>query len=554
MASTSTIGSTETEMDLGEQSSFASAENTQSDGATKRKLVDATGNEIPDPKRNRADPDVSLKMNAIYLLLHWHEYMCKVFSITSREMNRIDTIADITSILWTAHTKFRQQANGKGSIATLISPTFEFEANGIKTKWNSISENLRILASLYGFRYEVNEEGKNATGTLGSILSLIVSFRARFNEVRVGTNHITLKKSGNTIQQIPIGQFGLRPEHAVLATGSSYNPTIQSSMKNSLGPMTIAINLAMQTEREYQDAWKRAFCQSFKLIPNSQEIANLLAGSKSDETVIMSLLADIALFGTTRASNKASFPFSFFLCTARRITEYSKFFDGNSFPNTTIRDSIVQNNIKEMDFSGAGAFKFWEINSKIRFCMRSTILMTERIKKEMLFHSVWGTQKEDLSLLRFMTDYEFMNRRAIGKSMEKRGEGKEDMEFSLIKFKRITKLASASQTDFLSGGKGQICRAPVFSGFCNQRVDVSGDLFKILNTEPNEYRERAGGKPKIVANLNRIKDKIRTILQQKPSIAFGTTNFYAFSATEGYGEKIQEIPELMGIYFYGQDE
>lgn len=44
--------------------------------------------------------------------------------------------------------------------------------------------------------------------------------------------------------------------------------------------MTIAINLAMQTDRQYQESWKKASVLIFKLAPEADEIANLLAGSK----------------------------------------------------------------------------------------------------------------------------------------------------------------------------------------------------------------------------------------------------------------------------------
>lgn len=43
-----------------------------------------------------------------------------------------------------------------------------------------------------------------------------------------------------------IRRFGLSAEHAILTSGCTFNPTLQSSTKMTLGPMTIALNLAQQ--------------------------------------------------------------------------------------------------------------------------------------------------------------------------------------------------------------------------------------------------------------------------------------------------------------------
>lgn len=218
---------------------------------TKRLLVNLDGAEVPDPKRSKAEPNLIVKLNAIKLLLHWHEYLVKVYEVEGVE--KIDTIADLTSILWTAHTKFRQDANRAGGLSTKITDDFEFSANNRTKKWKELKEPLMKLAHLYGFRYETTNTGRALTGTLGSILALIDTFRPRLNEIRVGTTKITLTKRDNSLCQTTIGTFGLAAEHAILMTGCTFNPTLQSSMKMSLGCMTIAINLCQQQDKRYQD-------------------------------------------------------------------------------------------------------------------------------------------------------------------------------------------------------------------------------------------------------------------------------------------------------------
>lgn len=94
----------------------------------KRKVVDEYGNEVPDSKRNRAVPDDQLKMNVLKLILYWHEYLRSCFRIERRD--NIDDIADITGIVRTIHTKFRQDMNGVGAMKHKITDDFQLTASG----------------------------------------------------------------------------------------------------------------------------------------------------------------------------------------------------------------------------------------------------------------------------------------------------------------------------------------------------------------------------------------------------------------------------------------
>lgn len=272
---------------------------------------------------------------------------------------------------------------------------------------------------------------------------------------------MVVKNRVNVVDVMSIRRFGLRPQHAIFKTGCTFNPTLQSSSKITLGPMTIAINLAPQTQTEYQGAWKKAFIQSFKIYPDVNEIANLLAGSKDEHDSVLKVMADIAMWGTTRYTNKASFPFTMMLVVARRTDAYRAFFAGTT-PNTAIERSKIHERIKNIDFSGAGAYRFWMLACNERYMMRSGPNLTIRTQREMLTHAVWGTQKEDLGLLEWATGHTFQTRRQVGKQFLGRGEGPEETLFEPIRFNKVCKLANASQSDFLSGERGQISSGFVF--------------------------------------------------------------------------------------------
>lgn len=79
--------------------------------------------------------------------------------------------------------------------------------------------------------------------------------------------------------------------------------------------------------------------QAFKLFPDGNEIANLLAGSKDEHDSVLKVMADIAMWGTTRSTNKASFPFAMMLTIARRCESYRTLFSVNT-PNTPIERTV----------------------------------------------------------------------------------------------------------------------------------------------------------------------------------------------------------------------
>lgn len=540
-------------MDTSEQASTSSQ--ALASLVTKRKNVDVNGHELPDSKRTRAAPDTTLKLSIIKLILHWHESLARKFGITG--LNHIDEVADITSILWTIHTKLRQDANGNGNMARTIRDDFKFKINETEIEWNRLKPDLEAIARLYGVEYGTSEDKRIKIGTLGSYLGIFVSFRPRMHEVRTGTGKITMNKTNGVLNQIPIEQFGLASRHAVLMNGCTFNPTIQSSMKQSLGPMTIAINLCMQTERQYQRAWKQAFINSFNLFPHASEISEILAGSKRQNDSLLCVLADLAMWGTTRSSNKAAFPVSLLLCLARTNQRYVAFFGGEVLPNTAIDDGMLPDGISDIDFSGKGAYKFWRELNDLDFHIKRTSNMHERTAREVLFHAIWGTQKEDLGLLRWMTGHEFLTRRQIGTQFVNSGTGGSTTTFKLIKFKYICKLSSASQSDMLSGGKGQICRVPTFSGKCTQRVNLEGDLFKTLLEARDQETSGAIEKARLMQKLFKLKDNFANKLRKENVIRFGTTAFYKMNDIAFYGDKahqVAETPECSGKYFYGQEE
>lgn len=523
---------------------------------TKRKLVDTEGKEVPDEKRSRATPNCTLKHKAIFLIMHWHEYLLwKAGNVITYDL---DIVADVTSIVQTIHTKMRQDANGSGSIRDKITDAFTFTIGETIIRYDAIKVGMRKIAELYGFTYNITTESKEKLGTLSSLLVLFCAFRSRLNEVRIGNDKITFKKSADEVQQMPLSQFGMDNTHCILLTGCTYTPTLQSSMKNSLGPMTIAVNLCMTTDQRYQKSWVDAFVQTFKLIPNVAEIAELLKGSRQRYYTVLSQLANLALAGITRNSNKAFIPVALLLTKARTCNAYRNLFQTTCSETHAITVGDLPPEILNLDFSGKGLYNLWNTSRELGFSMRRGNRMTDQTAREIFLHATFGTHKENLALLDWMTSHTFQTRREIGDQFKQKScAGGNYATFRLIPFVYMAKLAGAAQTDFLVGGRGQICRNPTFSGSFTQRVDLGSDFVKVFKNSGSEaHLTTLNGELGIISTLKSISNKIHDRLRKEGKIEYGTTSFYKWTVNsnhETYGESVACPEILLPKYFYQQD-
>lgn len=523
----------------------------------KRKVVDEFGNEVPDSKRNRAVPNNQLKLNVLKLILHWHEYLRGVFKI--KERTNIDDLADVTAVIQTVHTKFRQDSNGVGALKDKIGDAFEFTAAGKSTTYLAIKVHMRTLATKYGFHYASTDADKKAIGTLSSILGLIVAYRHRFTESRLGNTCLIFRKQGGVDETMDLSRFGLSSSHCSSLQGCRFTPAIQSAMKQSLGPLTIALNLCMNTDPRYQRAWTEAFVQAFKLVPGVEDIARILAGSRTNCRALLKLLADISLFGVTRTSNKAFFPGAMLInFVAQRHPGYRERYNPCTELTPLIDDDMIPINLINLDFSGHGALHFWNESSAYAYAIRGNPAVLDRdIASQMVFHAVFGTHKENLNLVDWMTGHKFFTRREIGDKLKGRSVSGLTVRVNIISFRYFSKMASASMSELLKGGMGQVARGPTFSGKFSEDLDPDRDFFKVVQTA-NSTLGAVGQitEAKLIAMLQDLKDNMIQDLQKRRVMEYGTTLFYEpIPGGNGkeYGAEANGPGNLAPKYLYQQD-
>lgn len=480
------------------------------------------------PKRPRLEFVRSTKTDSLSCILHWHEYAAKTFKV---DANKIDDVAILTSFIYIAHRKLQLFSKGAGSIITTTDLEEMVHTFGdVKIKDKDFTKVIGDIAKNYGFTYGQTSEDKCKTGTLNAFLTLIVGYKLRLAEV-----------NGNQ----KIYSYGFNSSYSDLLSGISYSPRIQSSMKDYLGPMTIAIKLCEQTDRKYQAGWIKAFKATFKMLPFVEDLANALAGSKTQKLGLLKQLADLCHFGIHRSSNKALIPASLLMVQARKCTGYDAFIKDGADEKVACYE--LGGVLTNLDFSGKGLYFLWNSLALAdeEFIIHLGKGMSAQTGRELLLHSVFGTHREDLGLLKWMTGHKFQTRMEIADQLQDRGTGK-PISVKLIAFEYTCKWATPSQPRW-----GMQIHYSVFThGGIWQRVSPDDELFKLLIPKQGYFVcestfERLMGK---------MHDVKRIIVQKKgeeQKIHFGTTSFFKVDQANlgEYGTPAEVTFSLEGDYF-----
>ncbi|CAH1395692.1 unnamed protein product [Nezara viridula] len=201
----------------------------------------------------------------------------------------------------------------------------------------------------------------------------MIGFKARRQELRIGTSDIPLSKTRGsnvtTLQTVPVSEYGLNQGHGVLLEGVTYPPNLKSMMAQSLGPMTSVIMLSRSAGGIYSNKWEEAVTRDFMNFPDiSQCVALIKGNSPSASRQLFRVMADILLITGSRCANRMFFP-GFCLISALLHTDTIASVlnaDENNGVLSTI--TVTASEIKweeELSFSGTMGF---EIYQKVADC------------------------------------------------------------------------------------------------------------------------------------------------------------------------------------------
>lgn len=372
------------------------------------------------------------------------------------------------------------------------------------------------------------------------IVELITLFRSFYDEVRTGVTRFRVRESvakrgvkrtkegklvpTNRQQENTqnISQYGLTNQHISLLQGVTLAPERRTGVLRSLGPLAQAILLVM--EDKFYDKLRSAMQNSLQMLPMAPEIISSLKEATHPGNVsgVMKELGDILLLTTSRSTQKIYFPLLLFY-----IMWQNK--------------GTVQ-----WSFSGAPMIKFYTDfikNKDLKFRMRSG---SDQLKtSEVVFHAMFGTYLDNLNILEQITSKaKWHTRKEVNSVFQKRGE-KEQLTFTPITFKYVSKMAQSLMTKSLGNIDPMSIGRPSFTGFRKRNFTqefltyiTTGKSALNFTSEPTQLQYA----------LKKLKDELLT---EKDKLMKAGTSKWEKKDKNGVWEKVDFEVEEGNLFFYG---
>lgn len=229
-------------------------------------------------------------------------------------------------------------------------------------------------------------------------------------------------------------------------------------MSMSLGALTTVLCM-LRTKGKYRNKWENAVKKTLSHIPAISDFISLTETNSAAEYVkpALALLGDILLVTTSRQSQRGCIPL---------IMLYN-LYEKESAENRAIF-------LDNLDLSGKGFFYCYKQLQSSSQKVNIEMDGTEEQAAQIVFHTIFGTYKEDLGVLRAITNIgNWGTRQELGKAFAKSKEAVRT--FSLPQLKYYSKLCSANQSEFHTSNVGQVSSVPCFSG--TRRVTFGEDFY-----------------------------------------------------------------------------
>lgn len=443
----------------------------------------------------------------------------------------------LTSIIFTTHNilRQRQNSNAPSNMQTKSSST-DFP---VCFKWKTYTLNRESAEKAWkkilngnGLRYDVDKDSDNNwIGTIGPYLNMLGCWGLRLQELRVGHTKMPVARDGDKVNVIPIEKYGLSPAHAVHLEGITYPPERRASMSMSLGALTTVLCM-LRTKGKYRNKWENAVKKTLSHIPAINDFIALTETNSSAEYVkpAMALLGDILLVTTSRQSQRGCLP----LCMISYVYKTLSAGDKTIF-------------LDNLDLSGKGLFYTYRT---IQTCgQKFNIEMdgTEEEAAQIVFHTIFGTYKEDLGVLKAITSVgNWLTRQQLGKAFSKSKETIRSFNLPTLRF--YSKLCPANQSEFHTSNVGQVSSVPCFSG--SRKVTFGEDFYTHMRRDKS-HTQSAKTMTNIIHIWSNYVTEIITKVQKNGTNSYGTKAWYAMASLKigKDGEEVDLNVDSTGKFF-----
>nr|UVF62197.1 MAG: nucleocapsid [Bat faecal associated orthomyxo-like virus 1] len=440
----------------------------------------------PEEKRRRTlKPEVKLAC-----LKAMSRFYCYIIGVSGSNPSDIQISMQIAGILKTAFQMLKQQHNKAGALSEkMVGKKFEIGYEG-KTREFKAEMAIGILqtclksAKLYFER--TNDELCSASdwiGVMSPLISFTYGFGLRLKELRLG-HHEFGGSEGGKATRTNVMEMGLESRHHVLLEGITYPPDVQSSMAQSLGPLTACLKLALSNKSKYTEKYEKAVARFYQHLDLGESIATaLLDSGKAQAPMLLSKVADLSLLVPPRFQRRAFFPLHLVAVVTLNEAEIkASVVTSNKIMNvgTDPFDASNKNGLA-IDFSGKGAFALYNQYGAIRPYYRGLANEGE-ILSQVIFHSIWGSFAEDFGILSVVTNCtRWFTRGEFNDTLKKSRNNLSNVLVPIIRFNFFSKLVSGNVSNVSSGQKGQVTSVPSWSG--RREMVYSKELVQSLQAQ-----------------------------------------------------------------------
>lgn len=368
-------------------------------------------------------------------------------------LNCITTGNHVLSIIFTIHNICRQRLKNVSTNMITKTATTSFKVRYCGKDYpitNIKVENLWAqITKENGLEYKNYDvqDNDNWYGTMGPYLDMFSAYALRVNELRLGHNNMPISKSDGIHKSFPVTKYGLSGAHHVLLEGTSFPPERRSSIVQSLGPMTAWLCM-VRSEGVYRRKYAMAVKRAMSHIPCIDELIELTKNTKqaSEIAAVTTLVAEILLVTTARQATRMFYPITLFAAVYKQELEQDRFL---GFFSST----------------GAGGWYTYKRACEINCKWTLAGEMEEEKAAQIVFHGIFGTYKEDLSILEMITNVSnWFTREDMGGCFKKQGTCAKLTRVTLPGVLAYSKMSCANQTGLLSGVYNQVATVPCFSG------------------------------------------------------------------------------------------
>lgn len=280
-----------------------------------------------------------------------------------------------------------------------VSTKTEDEELGIASSSSMLDRALLMAGlSFTGPKEEVNKW----VGNFVPILSFIHAFKLRMNELRTGHhsyNHAPV--AGKTSSKV--SKFGLSERHHIMLEGCTWPPDVQSSMAQSLGPLTVLLKLVhVPRASEYNNKLIQAVQRDYGHFDWADPISQVILNTPEAQNLnVISALAELGIVAPPRNQRRVFIPLIWMtlfclskeeveLCTYRK-TQDTAGTDIITIPDFDQSKTITtKDNVNVIDFSGKGAYIVYvTMGSTFKFYYPSATKDIQKASLGHIFRRLW---------------------------------------------------------------------------------------------------------------------------------------------------------------------